>query len=128
MLRAWPSAGLSLFVAPVGSGGVDVVFAEDFAGGAVDDGDGGWVGEQEDWLASVGVADAEVVHASGSAEGDLAAGVDVVDPDAVVVAVAGVWGAGFGGCVVGGGGGGGSVEGAVWPLGVVEALESDDWE
>ena len=100
-MRARPSAGLLCFVAPVGGGGVDVVLAEDFAGGAVGDGDGGRADEDEDWLSAVGVADAEVVHAAGSAEADLASGVDVVQADPVVVVVVGGGGGRFWGGLVG---------------------------
>ncbi len=69
LTRARPSAGLSLLVAPVAAGGVDVVFAEDLAGAELDDGDAGRVGEGEDGFAGVSGADAEVVHAPGEAEG-----------------------------------------------------------
>ena len=69
--------------------------AEDFAGGEVDDGDGGVVGDGEDACAAVGGADAEVVHAAGAAEADLPVVVDVVVAEPVVAgAVSG--GSGFG--------------------------------
>jgi hypothetical protein len=67
-----------LFVAPVGAGGIDVVDGQDLAGPEFDDGDAGGVGESQDFPALVGGADAEVVHAAGMADADLAAGVDVV--------------------------------------------------
>jgi len=73
-----------LLVAPVAAGGVDVVLGEDFAGVEVDDGDGGGVGEGEDAFAGVGSADAEVVHAAGVADGDVAVVVDSVVAEPVV--------------------------------------------
>ncbi len=60
------------------------VFAEDLAGVEVDDGDGGFVDEGEDAFAAVVRADAEVVHAAGAAEADVAVGVDVVVAEPVV--------------------------------------------
>src|SRR5271168_1753265 len=51
---AWPAAGLSVLVAPVGLVGVDLVGGEDFAGGEVGDGDVVLVGEREDAFAGVG--------------------------------------------------------------------------
>jgi hypothetical protein len=44
------------------------------------------VGESQDLPAVVGGADAEVVHAAGMADADLAAGVDVVVAQPVVTA------------------------------------------
>lgn len=79
------------------AGGVDGEFAEQFAGGGVDDPDVEVVGEQEDAGLGVGSADADVVEAAVDAQGDGAAGVDAVVTDPVVgvgVAAAG-WG-GFG--------------------------------
>src|SRR5690348_15977966 len=76
--RPGPSARASLFVAPVGAGWVDVVGGQDFPGSQFDDGDAGLVGDGEDFCAAVGGADAEVVHAAGVADADLAGGVDVV--------------------------------------------------
>jgi hypothetical protein len=78
------------------------VGGQDFAGSQFDDGDAGLVGDREDFLAAVGGADAEVVHAAGAAEGHLAFGVEPVVAQAVValgVAVGG--GDGFGGGSVG---------------------------
>ena len=60
-----------------------------------DDGDAGSVGDSEDFLAAVGDADAEVVHAAGPADADLAAGVDVVMAQPVVRGRGG-GGSGFG--------------------------------
>jgi hypothetical protein len=88
-------------VAPVDAGGIDVVGAEDFAGGAVDDCGCGGVDEDDGGLAAVGVSDAEVVRAAGAAEGDFAAGVDVVEADMEVAAGA-ARGVRFGSGLVGG--------------------------
>jgi hypothetical protein len=109
-------------VAPVVVVGVDGVFAEDFAGGVVDDGDVVGVDQDGDWLSGVGGADAEVVHPAGAAEADFAVAVDVVGADPVVRAVGVVGWGGFGGCGVGVGG---SVAGKspVRPVGVVEVPE-----
>jgi hypothetical protein len=80
-------------VAPVAAVGVDAVFAEDFAGVCVDHGDGGGVDQDGDRRTCVGGADAEVVHAAGAAEADLAEAVEVVVVDAVVrPAVLSGWG------------------------------------
>jgi hypothetical protein len=68
---------------------------QDFPGPQFDDGDAGSVGDSEDFLAAVGDADAEVVHAAGPADADLAAGVDVVVAQPVV-AVRGAGGPGLG--------------------------------
>jgi len=84
---ARPSAGLLFVVAPVGPVGVDGVGREDLAGVQMDDGDGGVVGEEHDAFAAVGGADAEVMHAAGSAEADLPVGADVVVAEPVVAGV-----------------------------------------
>lgn len=69
-------------------------------------------------------ADAEVVHASGAAEADLAAVVDVVVAQSVMGRGAGAAGrAGFREGLVGGGWGA-AVEGAVWALVVVDLAEA----
>src|SRR5947209_18163420 len=73
-----------VLVAPVGLERLDEVGGEDFAGVEFDDGDVVLVGEREDAFAGVGGADAEVVHASGAAEGHLAFGVEAVIAQAVV--------------------------------------------
>lgn len=52
---------------------------DDFAGVEVDDGDGVFVGDEEAAFPAVCDADAEVVHAGGSAEADLPVGVGVRD-------------------------------------------------
>jgi hypothetical protein len=74
-----------LLVAPVVAGGVNVVDGQDFPGPQFDDGDGGRSGDGEDCLACVSGADADVVHASSVADGDLAAFVDVVVAQPVIV-------------------------------------------
>ena len=92
MVTPWPSAGLFLLVAPIASVGVDGVGAEDFAGELVDDCDGGLVGDGdgdgEDAAVCVAGADAEVVHAAGAAEADLAVVVGLVVAQPVVAGVA----------------------------------------
>ena len=93
-------------VAPVAAVGVDGVGAEDFAGGEVDDGDGGLVEDGEDAALCVVGADAEVVHAAGAPEADLAEAVDVVGADSVVRIAALVGRGGFDGGGIGLGGGG----------------------
>ena len=110
-------------VAPVVVVGVDGVFAEDFAGGVVDDGDVVGVDQEGDWLSGVGGADAEVVHPAGAAEADFAVAVDVVGADPVVrpVGVVVGWGGFRGGGV--GVGGGVAGEGPVGPEMVVEVAE-----
>ena len=87
MVTPWPSAGLFLLVAPIASVGVDGVGAEDFAGELVDDCDGGLVGDGEDAAVCVAGA-AEVVHAAGAAEADLAVVVGLVVAQPVVAGVA----------------------------------------
>ena len=57
---------------------------EDFACDEVDDGDGLVVGDGQDALSAVGVADSEVVHAAGVADADFAPGVDAVVAQSVV--------------------------------------------
>jgi hypothetical protein len=58
--------------------------AEEFTSCGVDDADVEVVDEGHDGGAGVGAADADVVEAAGSAEGDGAGGVDAVVADAVV--------------------------------------------
>ena len=76
-----------------------------------------WI-EHEDAGAGVGSADADVVQASGDAQGDDAGLVDAVGADPVVGVGAGC-GVGFGSGGVGGGGGGLMGQGAVWAAVVV---------
>ena len=80
--------------------GVDGVFGEDFAGGAVDDEGVGAVDEDEYRCVAVASADGEVVEFSGVADGDDSCGIDVVEADAVVASCDRDGGAGFGGGVV----------------------------
>ncbi|WP_243696479.1 hypothetical protein, partial [Aeromicrobium camelliae] len=63
---------------------VDLQFAEEFAGGGVDDSDVEVGDEQDDVGSGVGSSDADVVEATGDAQGDDAAGVDAVVADAGV--------------------------------------------
>ncbi|HET6781209.1 MAG TPA: hypothetical protein VFH67_03840 [bacterium] len=58
----WPSAGAFFVGCASAAVGVDGVGAEDLAGGEVDDGDAGLVGDGEDAAVGVGGAEAEVVH------------------------------------------------------------------
>jgi hypothetical protein len=96
------------------------VGAEDFAGVLVDDGDGLGVGEDGDRRTCVGCADAEVVHAAGAAEADLAEAVDVVVADPIVrIAALSGWGGFDGGAI--GLGWGGAMERTMGPDLVVDA-------
>lgn len=58
---------MSFVAGLVAAGGVEGEVAKQFAGGGVDDADVEVVDEQEDGLAGVGAADADVVHAAGAA-------------------------------------------------------------
>ena len=60
----WEASGL---VVP---GVVEDEFAEQFAGGGVDDGDLKVLDQEQDAGSGVGSADADVVEAAGAAEGD----------------------------------------------------------
>ena len=75
-------------VAPVAAVGVDGVLAENLAGVCVEHGDGVSVDADCHRFACMDGADAEVVHAAGAAEADLAEAVDVAIADAVVGIVA----------------------------------------
>jgi len=68
----WPFGGL---VAP---GGVEDEFAEEVAGGGVDDADVEVLDEQEDVGSGVGSSDADGVEPATVAQGDLAGFVDPV--------------------------------------------------
>src|SRR4051812_10451101 len=113
LLRGWSgwSAGGLVVVS-----GVDGQFAEEFAGGGVDDADVEVLDEQDDVGSGVGSADAEVAEPAGDAQGDGAGFADrvVADP---VVGVAGAVGAGggFRSGLVGGGRGGSVGQGSVGP-------------
>jgi hypothetical protein len=85
----WAAGGL------VVAGGVEGEFAEEFAGGGVDDADVEVVGEDEDVGSGVGSADADVVESAVDAEGDDAGVVDAVGAHAVVD-LAGAVGGGVG--------------------------------
>lgn len=54
------------------------MFAKDFAGFELDDGDGCFVGDGEDACSGVASADSEVVHAVGASDADVAVVVDSV--------------------------------------------------
>src|SRR5690625_1915543 len=115
--RFWGSAVFWL----VGAGGVEGVFGEDLAGGGVDDGGVVVMDQGDDLGAGVGASDAEVEHAPGVAQADLAAVVDGVVAHPPDVGVLGRGGGGFGDEVVSLGGGqvGGAVVEEVVYVGVV---------
>ena len=105
MWAGWAAGGL------VVAAGVDGQFAEEFAGGGVDDADVEVVDEHEHVGSGVGSgvgsSDADVVEAAGHAQGDHAGGVDAVVADAGVAVVVAAGGRErFGQGVVGGCGGG----------------------
>jgi len=103
----------------VALGWVEDEFADEFAGGGVDDADVEVLGQDEDAGSGVGSADADGVEPALVAQGDLAAVVDPVASDPVVsVVLAVAWG-GLGSAGVGGGRGGPVRQGAVWPAMVV---------
>ena len=74
----WSAGGL------VVAGGVEDEFAEEFAGGGVDDADVQVLDEEQDVGSGVGSADADVVEPAVGPEGDDAGVVDAVGADAVV--------------------------------------------
>ena len=84
-------------------GGVDGELAEEFSGGGVDDADVEVVDEEDDVGSGEGSSDADVVELAGDAQGDDAAVVDAVAPNAVV-GVGPVRGRGFRSRRVDGGG------------------------
>ena len=94
----WAAGGLVVAV------GVEGEFADQFAGGGVDDADVQVLDEEQDAGSGVGPAGADVVELSVVAQGDQAGGVDAVGADAVVGVGGAVAGAGFGAGGVGGGG------------------------
>ena len=71
----WAAGGL------VAAGGVEFEFAEQFAGGGVDDADVQVLDEQQDVGSGIGPADADVVELAGVAQGDGAVGVEAVGAD-----------------------------------------------
>jgi hypothetical protein len=86
----WSAGGL------VVTAGVEHEFAQEFAGGGVDDGDLQVLDEEEDVGSGVGSADADVVEPGVDPEDDGAAVVDLVGADPVVdlagpVGVGGDW-------------------------------------
>lgn len=76
--------GASLFFGLVVVVGVDGVFGDDFAGGAVDDEGVGAGDEEQDGCVGVGAADAEVVEFPCLSDRDETGGVDGVATDAPV--------------------------------------------
>jgi hypothetical protein len=90
----------------VALGWVEGQFAEEFAGGGVDDADVAVLDEDDDVGSGVGPADADGVEPALIPEGDLAGLVDPVVADAVVGVVVAVAGGGLrpGGVDRGGGG------------------------
>jgi len=113
----WSAGGL---VVP---GGVDGEFAEELAGGGVDDADVQVLDEHQDAGPGVGAADADVVEPAVDAQGQLAVFVHAVGADPVVGVGGPVAGGGLGPGGVGGGRGGPVRQRAVRPAGVVEAGE-----
>ena len=78
MRAGWEAAGLVVL------GGVKDEFAQEFAGGGVDDGDLQVLDQEQDAGSGVGSPDADVVQAAGAAQGDRAGVVDAVGADPVV--------------------------------------------
>ena len=66
------------------AGGVEGEFAEEFAGGGVDDGDVEVLGKQDHVGSRVGSIDADVAESACDPQGDAASLVDLVVADAVV--------------------------------------------
>jgi hypothetical protein len=108
----------------VALGGVEDEFAEEFAGGGVDDADVEVLDEHDDVGSGVGSADADGVEPALVAQGDLAGLVDAVAADAVVGVGVAVAGAGLGPAGVDRCGGGSVLEGTVWPPVVVLGAET----
>jgi len=103
------------------AGWVELEVADEFTGGGVDDSDVEVFDDEDDGGAGEGSADADVVHAAGSAEADGAGGVDVVVADSVMGAVGWV-GPGFGEEVVDNSGCP-AVDASVRPVVVVDGSE-----
>jgi hypothetical protein len=80
----------------VARGCVEGEFAEEFAGGGVDDVDVQVLDEEQQAGSGVGSADADGVEPAAVAEGDLAGVVDPVGADPVVGVAAAVPGVAFG--------------------------------
>ena len=117
MRAGWPSGGL------VVAGGVEGQFAQEFAGGRVDNPDVQVLDKHQDGGPGVGSPDADVVQAAVDPEGEFAISIDPVAAHAVVGVGCPVAGSGLRAGCVGGGGGGPVGQGAVRPLAVVEAGE-----
>jgi hypothetical protein len=100
-------------------GWVEDQFADDLAGGGVDDADVEAVDQHQDGGSGVGSADPDVVQPAVVAEAEFAVAVDDVAADpGLRLAIRGGWRAGFGSGLVGRGWGA-AVQGAVWPPGVL---------
>ena len=80
-LAGWPVRSCGGLVA---AGGVEGQFAQELAGGGVDDADVGVAGQEQDVGPGVGAAGADVVEAPGMAQGDGAVAADAVGPDPVM--------------------------------------------
>jgi|SRR5450755_1740963 hypothetical protein len=87
-----PSLGPGLFLCGAGwaagglvvPGGVEDEFAEQFAGGGVEDADAQVLDQEQDVGSGVGAADADVVEAAAGAEGEVACLADLAVADSVV--------------------------------------------
>ena len=88
------------------AGWVDDKFADELAGGGVDDADVQVLDQHQDRGPGVFGAGADVVEFPVDAEGELAGRVSAVGADPVVSVGGAVAGCGLGPCGVGGGGGG----------------------
>ena len=113
----WFAGGLVI------AAGIEGEFAEQFAGGGGDDADVEVLDEQQDVGSGVRPAGAEVVELAAVAQGDGAAGTDLVGADPVVGVGGPVAGDGLGPGGISGGGGGPAGQGFVRPLLVVVAGE-----
>ena len=80
-----PLAGVFVLVAPVVVVGVDVVAGDKLVVGFADDGDGVDGDQDQYWGVGGGASDAEVVQATGVAQGEFAELVDGVMADAEVL-------------------------------------------
>jgi hypothetical protein len=114
----WAAGGLVVLV------GVEDEFADQLAGGGVDDADVQVLDQEQDAGSGVGASDADVVEPSLVAEGDEPGGVDAVGADAVVGVAGPIAGEGLGAGGVGGRGGRAAGERAVRAPGVVETGEA----
>jgi hypothetical protein len=105
-------------------GRVEGEFAEQFAGGGVDDADVQVLDQEQDAGSGVGAADTDVVQPPAGAQGDVPGLADAVAADAVVRVAGPVAGGSFGPGGVGGGRSGAVRQGPVRPLVVVDGGKS----